>query len=627
MKHFAVLLASLTLALCFLLVGCANKKTNPPVPTGTADISGRESGIMPLFGINNCSRAGNGKQNTVFRLSFVSILLKRHLGCDIIKPKRATQTVRKVGFIPTPATGFLCEKQSDTQDTEECMKALFEKNQELTYAYNDAVERNTFLSMPMHEVRIPEFEESRNLLPSPVWKGHGDVTECYWKAWEIAFSNLRNPQAGSGFVSPFIDTAFNGFLFMWDSAFITMFGKYGSGAFDFQKTLDNFYASQHKDGFICRELSENAPGGHFARHDPSATGPEVLTWSEWEFYQITADRNRLQAVFDPLFAYHRWMRLNHTWRDGTYWSSGWGCGMDNQPRLQKGYDVCFSHGHQVWVDACLQAVLDAKLLIRMAEELGRTDVSEELTDEAECLTRQINTLLWSEEEAFYYDLWRDGTQNRVKSVGAYWALLADVVPKEKLARFLSHLENPAEFGTPHPIPSLSADHPAFDSAGGYWRGGVWAPTDYMVLKGLEMCGENALAHRIACRHLAAVVETWKETGILWENYSPMASRPGNPAKRDFVGWTGLVPIAVLFEYVFGIHGDPVHRKIRWDVNCPECHGILNYPFGSGRVDLLCERRTDPAEKPKVTVRTDVPITLELHWNGKTETVCCEPNGI
>lgn len=40
MKHFAVLLASLTFALCFLLVGCANNKPNPPIPTGSGTKSG-----------------------------------------------------------------------------------------------------------------------------------------------------------------------------------------------------------------------------------------------------------------------------------------------------------------------------------------------------------------------------------------------------------------------------------------------------------------------------------------------------------------------------------------------------------------------------------------------------------
>jgi hypothetical protein len=36
---------------------------------------------------------------------------------------------------------------------------------------------------------------------------------------------------------------------MWDSAFILLFARYGSRAFDFQRTLDNFYAKQHPDGY------------------------------------------------------------------------------------------------------------------------------------------------------------------------------------------------------------------------------------------------------------------------------------------------------------------------------------------------------------------------------------------
>ena len=506
------------------------------------------------------------------------------------------------------------------------VKYLFKKNDELTYVKNSAVQNNCFLSKEAELIQLPRFEESRTLLPQPIWDGRSDVLDCYWRAWEIAFSNLRNPCPESGFVSPFIDTAFNGFLFMWDSSFITMFGRYGTKAFDFQKTLDNFYASQHKDGFICRELCEMEEGGHFSRHDPSSTGPAIMAWSEWEYYLTTADKCRLKSIFDPLFAYHRWMRLNRTWRDGTYWSTGFGCGMDNQPRLQEGYDVFFSHGHQIWVDACLQAVLDAKILCLMAKELDRSDVLDELGAEIERLTEQINQLLWSDEDAFYYDLWKNSEQNKVKSIGAYWALLADTVPNGKMKSFIAHLEDKNEFNTPHPIPSLSADHSEYDPGGGYWRGGVWAPTNYMVLKGLEKIGEDDLAHRIACKHLNAVVEVFRNTGTIWENYSPEQNTQGNIAKKEFVGWTGLVPISVLFEYVFGIHGDPVHKKIRWNVNCLERHGVMNYPFGSGSVDLICEARQTETERPKIQVKTDIPLTLEILWNETVTSIDIPVNG-
>lgn len=90
------------------------------------------------------------------------------------------------------------------------------------------------------------------------------------------------PVKESGFVPAFIDTAFNGMLFMWDSAFILMFCRYGSCAFNFQKTLDNMYVRQHRDGFICRQLREDIAGECFSRFDSCSTGSEIMAWCEWE---------------------------------------------------------------------------------------------------------------------------------------------------------------------------------------------------------------------------------------------------------------------------------------------------------------------------------------------------------
>lgn len=81
---------------------------------------------------------------------------------------------------------------------------------------------------------------------------------------------------------------------MWDSAFNVMYGKYFIEAADFQVTLDNFYARQHKDGFICRELSEEEAGDRFSRDDPGSTGPNILPWAEWEYYCTTNNKERLK---------------------------------------------------------------------------------------------------------------------------------------------------------------------------------------------------------------------------------------------------------------------------------------------------------------------------------------------
>ncbi len=487
-----------------------------------------------------------------------------------------------------------------------------------TYVPEPYVENNVFRTRAPEQAPLPSYADVCGRLPQPFWDGHAQTIACHDRAWAIAFGNLRQPQPGSGLIANFIDTAFNGCTFMWDSAFMMMFAKYAGDTFCFQHTLDNFYARQHKDGFICREISEAAPGGdQFFRHDPSSTGPNVLPWSEWAYFEATGDDSRLAEVFDPLMGYHRWLQKNRTWRDGSYWSTGWGCGMDNQPRQQPGSSPEFSHGHMVWADATMQQLLSADILIRMAERLGRGGEVAFLREERERLNKIVNEQLWDEDTAFYYDLWADGRRNGVKTIGAYWALLAGAVPAERQARFIAHLENEREFKRPHRLPTLSADHPAYRADGGYWLGGVWAPTNYMVMRGLERVGRFPLAHEIALSHVQNVTDVFTSTGTLWENYAPESAAPGAPAKRDFVGWTGLSPIAVLYEYVFGLQPEAAQGRIVWHATLTEHHGVRRYPFAGHTFDLECAARR-PGERPHITVRGDAPLTVLLCWDGHTE---------
>ncbi len=493
-----------------------------------------------------------------------------------------------------------------------------------TILENRFCKENVFLSMTPENTPLPTWETEKDRLPRPVWDGHDDALRCYDKTWKLAFGNLCKPISGAGFVSNFIDTAFNGCIFMWDSSFILMFGKYGARSFDFQGTLNNFYSHQYADGYICREIEEDTGRDHFTRFDPAATGPDIMAWCEWEYFKNFGDRDRLAKVFPCLMAYHEWMRLNHTWRDGTYWSSGWGCGMDNLPRLQKEYHEAFSHGHMVWNDACMQELMNCKILMDMAKVLGREADAAGLQAEREHLISVVNDILWDDETAFYYDLWKNGELNYVKHIGAYWSLLAEIVPAARAERFIAHLTNKTEFATPCMIPALSADHPEFDPEGSYWKGGVWAPTNYMVLCGLDRYGKFGLSHKIGLNYLNNVVSVFNDTNTVFENYAPCPDekgrpRKGDPAKDDFVGWTGLAPITVLFEYVFGIKPDAENNVIRWHINLTERHGVERYPFGrDATLTLLCGARTSEHDEPAVQIESDRPVTVELWWDNDSK---------
>ena len=171
------------------------------------------------------------------------------------------------------------------------------------------------------------------------------------------------------------------------------------------------------------------------------------------------------------------------------------------------------------------------------------------------------------------------------------------------------------------MPSLSADDATYKPNGNYWQGGVWAPATYMVLRGLNELGEDALAHEIAHNHHANVVEVYTKTGTLWENYAPESANPGDPAHPDFVGWAGLPAIAVLFEQVFGLRANVPEGKLVWDVRLLEEHGVERYPFGKdGLLNLRCAARRNLSDLPHVEVSSNVPVKLVVQWMDGTRQI-------
>ena len=507
------------------------------------------------------------------------------------------------------------------------MSGPYELPYKNTYVKEVFVAENEFRNATPERIEPRSFDEARRILPAPFWEGHEREVEMYWHAWRIAVGNIRQPAEGSGFVSPYLDIAYNGNIFMWDASFMMMFARYGYRFFPFQRTLDNFYAKQHPDGFICREI--RADGSDcFERYDPTSTGPDLLPWVELAYYRQYGDLDRLHRVFPALCAYARWWKLNRTWPNGTYWSSGWGTGMDNMPRVREEYNPIYSNGHMEWLDTNLQQMLVNESLLQIGFYIERWQEIEEVEDENRFLRRHINDCMWDDEEGFLFDRQADGSLGTAKGVYAYWALQTDVLDRERLDRLVAHLSDTAEFNRPHRVPSLAADHRKYNALGRYWQGGVWPGTNYMIIDGLWRNGYRAEAQQIAENHYAAVFEVWKKTGTFWEYYAPERIEPGFMARRDFVGWTGLPPIAVFIEYILGIRSDYSENRIEWHVTKTEAHGIERYPFGpDGVVTLKCAARRGADATPEVSIETNVPFDLTLLWgDGRSRTVHVERSG-
>ena len=134
-----------------------------------------------------------------------------------------------------------------------------------------------------------------------------------------------------------------------------------------------------------------------------------------------------------------------------------------------------------------------------------------------------------------------------------------------------------------------------------------------------------MAREICLNHYAEVLEVYKNTGTFWEYYAPEKAEPGFMARKEFVGWAGLPPIAELIEFIIGIRGDYVNRQIVWDLNLTETNGIERYPFGpEGIVNLKADSRRTAADEPRVTVDSNVNFELTLFYGEKEKKIHVTP---
>lgn len=452
------------------------------------------------------------------------------------------------------------------------------------------------------EAPAPERTSRQDLerqLPQPVLSSHPEWVRLYWAAWRAAVSNVRSGTDRNGFAPRYIDEGYNDRLYHWDSCFIVLFARYGHHLLPSLGALDSIYRKQNADGFASRELSEVDGSDLFAPSHPDGANPPLSAWAEWSHYRLTGDVRRLQQVRPFLVRGHDWVRRNRRRPDGLYWNTRLGSGMDNSPRMG-----------QAWVDMTAQQALSAESLSSIARRLGDEDAARRYEREYVELRDAANTRLWDEERGLYFDAGPEGLSG-VATIASFWPLIAGIPDEKRMARLGVHLADPSRFWRAHPFASLAADHPDFKGFGGYWKGGVWPPANYATIKGLERYGLHALARQAAEAHLEAMTRVYLETGTIWEYYAADTAGPANNARRRFVGWSGLGPIALLIESILGLEVDAAGDTLTWRLWRQDEHGIRDLRFGDNVVSLVAQARPSPSAPVRLVLETDSPFTLHV----------------
>lgn len=332
----------------------------------------------------------------------------------------------------------------------------------------------------------------------------------YEKCISVMKSQLYSPEGNIKRIWSTPDRLPHRNMWLWDSVFHAI-GHRHLDANVAQELILALFDVQKSDGFIP----------HMAKPDSISdiTQPPVIAWGAWLVYEKSGDRDFLKTVLENNKAFLLWCKDNRRKTDKELYS--WHTnpelnnrcdesGMDNSPRFDTESDLYA-------IDFSCYMANEARFMKKIADELSDKENSDLFGSWYEKLKADINSTLWCEEDGFYYDFdIQNDCFSKVQSVSSFLPIFAGVCDKEQCKKLVEHLENPDEFGTELPIPTISKKDKTFGSD--MWRGPVWINYNYMILLGLVSYGYENLSRKIKDKTLEVINEWYNCTGTVYEFY-------------------------------------------------------------------------------------------------------------
>ena len=285
----------------------------------------------------------------------------------------------------------------------------------------------------------------------------------------------------------------------------------------------------------------------------------------WMMYERTRDRAFLADVFDALARNQLWWRAHRDpdgrglvscgtsdVGDAMYRGTAFGArnetGMDNSPTHDEArYDPETRTLSTLDVGLNSALALDAEMLARIAAELGRRAEAERFAALGQQTRALIRTELWDEARGLFANRQRAGGFVRSVSPTSFFPLLCGAASEAQVERLLVHLEDPALFGGPLPLPNVSRNDPAYAEQI-YWRGRIWPHVNWLVWQGLRRYRLDAQATSLAERSLKLFEQSWATRRWCGENYGgdtgEIDDRPGND---PFYTWGAMLPLMAVSE--------------------------------------------------------------------------------
>lgn len=421
-----------------------------------------------------------------------------------------------------------------------------------------------------------------------------DFVDIYDKTWSWLQDFWIKPQTGElspdgYFIYPQNDSLI---IDQFQSIFSSFFLVYSNKNYNASQNLDYLYARQEDNGAIRCQYNAATNEPIINSDNPECVGLPLFAWAEFNLYHKSANKKRIKEIMPVLQKYMTWLETTFKQPNGLYAVPFSASTMFNAPRDGACYPLDFNTA----------AAINTLYMSALGDILNDKELSFQYRRLYFSLKTRINSLMWDKESGFYYDL--DAEERRLphKTIAGFWPLLAEIPNEEKAELLIAHLTNPQTFGTEHPFPTLSADDPQFSELGEGFKGSVYPPFNFMVIKGLERYQHWDFARECTLRHLYYILDGMfpsnsEEKGDIWEAYLPrkegpaqMPSNPEYPRKR-FLIYTGLSTIALMIENVIGLSISLPRKTVDWIIPNLEIMGIENLSLKRNMITILSNKST------------------------------------
>lgn len=415
-----------------------------------------------------------------------------------------------------------------------------------------------------------------------------DFVDMYDRAWvwleELWHEGEKDGQFPEGYFTHGDSNVIN----LFDVSMASLYLVYSNQTYSPYSMVDYFYNRQAENGQIAEMYDVNTDSPVFTEDNPLGVTLPLLPYVEYIFYHKIGNKKRLKDVVPFLEKYYEWLKNNFQQENGLYVVPACATHMGNLPRENAKYTVDFNAAV-----ACF-----ALYMSTIGDILNDKELAFRYKRVYFALKTRINSMMWSAEDHFYYDLDENGGIVRNKHFGAFWTLLAEIPNDEYAAYLIEELKDDKEFGTDNPFPSVPVSSKYFSQDGNGFCGGVSSFMTYIIIKGLINYDSFIFARECAIRHMYFVLDTLHpgedKIGDAWEYYKPLIDGPavcpdGVENRKRCLPSIGLVAITLVIENIIGLDISLPRKTVYWTMQDLEEMGIEQLSLKKNDITIISHK--------------------------------------